>query len=54
MCVNLTILDEDIVENNEIFILTLTSDEQVVLSGNTGSTEITIRDDDDSMLFSRL
>ncbi len=52
MCVNLKILDDEIVENNEIFFLTLTSTEQVILSGNTRSTEITIRDDDDGMLFS--
>ncbi len=51
MCVNLTILEDEIVENNETFILTLTSAEQAILIGNR-STEVTILEDDDSMFLS--
>ncbi len=54
VCVNLTILDDEIVENNETFILTLTSSDPAVLTGNTGSTEVTILEDDDSTFLSHL
>ncbi len=52
VCVTMTILDDEIVENNETFILTLTSTEQAILIGNTGSTSITIHEDNDSMFLS--
>ncbi len=52
VCVNLTILDDEIVENNETFILNLTLSDPAVLIGNNGSTEVTILEDDDSAFLS--
>ncbi len=54
MCVNMTILDDEIVENNETFILNLTSSDPAVLIGNTGSSKVTILEDDDSTFLSHL
>ncbi len=54
VCVNLMLLDDEIVENNETFILTLLSNDQAILFGNSGSTEITILEDNDSMFLSQL
>ena len=48
VCVNVSILEDETVENDEDFTLNLTSDDSVVLIG-TGSAAVTILEDNDSM-----
>ncbi len=48
VCVNVSILEDEAVEYDESFTLSLTSADPAVVIGSIGTTEVTILEDDDS------